>query len=60
MRTSGYSTPHCRSGTNQNLVERSGAERSGEWALQKNDGAERGAGSHGAGRERRAGVTEIS
>lgn len=25
MLTSGYSTPHCRSGASQNLVERSGA-----------------------------------
>jgi len=29
-------------------------ERSGERALQKNDGAERGAGGHGAGTERGA------
>jgi len=46
------------SGAERSLAERSLAERSGEWALQKNGGAERGAGSGGAGAERRAGVTD--
>jgi len=35
-----------------------GAERFGERELQKNDGAERGAGGHGAGTDRGVGVTE--
>jgi len=39
MLTSGYSTPHSRSGTSQNLVERSGAvsgryRKTTEWSAE--------------------------
>jgi len=41
---------YCRSGARSGATRKSGgAERSGERALQKNDGAERGAGGRGAG-----------
>jgi len=52
----GYSELNCRSRSSR---KPGGAERSSERAVQKNDGAERGARGRGAGTERRAGVTEI-
>ena len=56
----GYSELNCRSGARSGASRKSGGtERSGERALQKNNGAERGAGGRGEGTERRAGVTEI-
>jgi len=57
-------TLYCRSGERSGATRKSGGtKRSGERALQKNDGAERGAergaGGRGAGTERGAEVTGL-
>ena len=62
--SSEYSELYCPSGARSVASRKSGvglrgAERSGQWELQKNDGAERGAGGRGAATERGAGVTKI-